>query len=125
MTPSTNNKQQQFQEQFILAAGYPIDRFVGVEFVWWKNPTNHDSLRLTASGYNWTRKYSKMVYIEVQLSHTVLPKHLLQLERLFNHPYYVRGGKSICVNGETDAIMLQLNAGNLAKYLDNLQSNIL
>jgi len=48
---------------------------------------------------------------------------LLQLERLLQEPYYIRNLTHLIVASETDAVMLQLHAGDLAQYLDNLQSN--
>lgn len=103
-------------------AGYPVERFTGVEHVWWFNPINHNSLRLTSTSYKWVQKHSQLKFIEVPLSHQLHLKHLLQLERLLNEPYYIKS-KSICLLGESDAIMIQLHAGNLAQYLDNLQDN--
>lgn len=124
MTQSTDhNRQWEFQQRFIVAAGYPDPkRFVGVEYTWWQNPTNKNSLRLTKTGYTWTQKYCGIKYTEIKISHDVRPKHLLQLERLLAEPYYIRG-KTIVLSGERDIIMLQLHAGNLAQYLDNLESN--
>ena len=124
MTQSTNhNRQWEFQQRFIVASGYlDPERFVGVEYTWWQNPTNKNSLRLTKTGYTWTQKYCGIKYTEIKISHDVRPKHLLQLERLLAEPYYIRG-KTILLSGETDAIMLQLHAGDLARYLDNLESN--
>ena len=122
MNESTH-KQRQFQERFIIAAGYPVERFTGVEFTWWFNPTNHNSMRLTKTGYVWTTKHSQWPYHEVKLSHKIGTKHLLQLERLLREPYYIRDLTHLVVSSETDAVMLQLHAGDLAQYLDNLQSN--
>ena len=115
------HKQLEYQERFIVAAGYPVERFVGVEFQWWFNPTNHNSMRLTKTGYNWTVKHSLWRYHEIKLSHKIGTKHLLQLERLLQEPYYIRDLTHLIVASDTDAVMLQLHAGNLAQYLDNLQ----
>ena len=117
------HKQLEYQERFIVAAGYPVERFVGVEFQWWFNPTNHNSMRLTKTGYNWTVKHSLWRYHEIKLSHKIGTKHLLQLERLLQEPYYIQDLTHLIVSSDTDAVMLQLHAGNLAQYLDNLQSN--
>jgi hypothetical protein len=117
------HKQHEWQERFIIAAGYPAEQFVGVEYQWWFNPTNHRSMRLTRTGYEWTRRHSQWSYHEVKLSHKIGTKHLLQLERLLQEPYYIRNLTHLIVASETDAVMLQLHAGDLAQYLDNLQSN--
>ena len=121
MNESTH-KQRQFQERFIIAAGYPVERFTGVEFTWWFNPTNHNGLRLTRTGYQWTTKHSRWRYHEVTLSHKISSKHLLQLERLLQEPYYIKDLSHLIVSSETDAVMLQLHAGNLSQFLDNLQN---
>lgn len=122
MNESTH-KQREFQERFVIAAGYPAERFTGVEFTWWFNPTNHLSLRLTKTGYEWTKKHSNWPYHEIKLSHQISSKNLLQLERLLHEPYYIKNLTQLIVSSETDAVMLQLHAGNLDQYLDNLKTN--
>lgn len=57
---------------------------------------------------------------EVGLSCEVFSKQLIQLERVFRSPYYLTPTK-IKVFSEEDAVMLQLHAGDLATYLNNLQ----
>jgi len=47
----------------------------------------------------------------------------LQLERLLDKPYYLPNWKRLLVLDEATAIMLQLHAGDLGTYLDNLQAN--
>ena len=53
----------------------------------------------------------------------IKPRQLLQLERLLTEPYYIKDLLKLWVHSEQDAIMLQLHAGNLAQFLDNLQEN--
>ena len=123
---ASTHKQQEFQERFIIAAGHTAEHFVtfhGVEYQWWFNPINHNSMRLTSTGYLWTTRHSQWPYHEVKLSHKIGTKHLLQLERLLQEPYYIRNLTHLIVASETDAVMLQLHAGDLAQYLDNLQNN--
>ena len=90
--------------------------------LWWRNPTNHNSLRLTVQGFRYFVKKLSIKSYSVELSTILTFKHLLQLERLFQAPYYIQN-KTLVVFSEQDAVMLQLHAGNLAQYLDNLQSN--
>jgi hypothetical protein len=124
VTKSTPKPQSAWQQEFIIAAGHTdTDRFTGVEFQWWFNPTNHYSLRLTKLGYDWTRKYSHVQYYEIKLSHGISSKNLLQLERLLHSPYYIKTLKQLMVYSDTDAIMLQLHGGNLDQYLGNLAAN--
>ncbi len=90
-------------------------------------------MRLTKLGYGFVTKFTNLKFAEVNLSHDINSKHLLQLERLIEEPYHLkyynknnfavpqkRG--TIYLLGEQDALMLLLHAGNLAQYLDNLQS---
>lgn len=122
MKSSSNSSQQKYQEYFITASGYPNpENFAGVEYTWWQNPSNSNSLRLTKIGYKWTEKYCKIKYITVKISHDIKSKHLLQLERLFKEPYCIIG-KTIHLMSESDAIMLQLHGGNLDQYLENLNN---
>lgn len=124
MKPYTH-KQQEKQVEIIILAGYDPARFVGVEHQWWQNPTNPQSLRLTAVGYKWFTTVAKLKAHEIKLPEHqyILPKHYLQLEKCFEEPYYIKGRSVISVFGERDAIMLQLHAGNLTAYLNSLESN--
>jgi hypothetical protein len=91
-----------------------------VSKIWWRNPLNRESLRLTWPGFKWFSGRSKFPSHNIVLDKGITGRQLLQLERLFHEPYYLRDD-SILVFGEQDAIMLQLHAGNLSQYLDNLQ----
>lgn len=123
MTKSTLNKQRDYQHHVLRVAGVEDPTlFDPMLPVWWRNPTNHNSLRLTIYGYKQFTKKLGLTAHEIELAETLTSKHLLQLERLFQEPYYIHN-KKLFVFGEQDAVMLQLHAGNLAQYLDNLQSN--
>ena len=93
----------------------------------WTNPINENSVRLTRSGFEWTKRYCGIKYTEVSLSHDIMSKHLLQLERLLKHPYYVRTstvrGQGLWLYDEADAVMITLHGGNLGQYLDSLEIN--
>lgn len=92
--------------------------------VWFRNPLNPSSLRLTLPGYNWFTKQSKFRSYKIELASAVGSKQMLQLEDLFTAPYYIQHtGTVIHVFSDTDAVMLQLHAGDLKQYLDNLESN--
>jgi len=58
---------------------------------------------------------------EIVLEGTITGRQMLLLEKFFKEPYYIKGNFNIFVSGEQDAVMLQLHAGNLGQYLDNLQ----
>lgn len=120
MTKSSPNPQQEWTNKAIAAAGLTPEVMGDVVKYWWRNPLNKNSLRLTWPGYSYFTKISKFTSHKVELDSDITGKQMLQLERLFHEPYYLRDGW-ILVFGEQDAVMLQLHAGNLKQYLDNLQ----
>jgi CRISPR/Cas system-associated endonuclease/helicase Cas3 len=95
----------------------------GVEHQWWYNSINEDSHRLTSLGFKWIKKNTKLKLHEIDLQEKILPKQMLQLERLLHEPYYIHTLKKIYVFSEQDAVMLQLHGGDLVTYLNNLQQN--
>lgn len=121
MTASTPS-QRDWQFNAIVEAGYDPEQFVGVEHQWWKNPINQSSLRLTSVGYKWFTNAAKYKSYPIELKERILPRQMLQLERLLTSPYYIKQLKVLYVFGETDAVMLQLHGGNLVAYLDNLEN---
>lgn len=126
MTLSTNpNPQAEWRNKILVAAEYdPRRDFTNDHLnVWWYNPTNRSSLRLTKSGYLWCIKQAKWTFHGIDLAKSVTGRHLLQLERLLGQPYFIMTYKRILVLDEATAIMLQLHAGDLGTYLNNLQEN--
>ena len=122
MTQSIRD-QAGWQHDVIATAGFDPAGFVGVEFTWWKNPLNTHSLRLTAVGHKWFATTARQRFYQIDLIEKILPRHLLQLERLVHSPYYIKSSQTLYVLSEQDAIMLQLHGGDLATYLDNLAAN--
>lgn len=121
MKPSTH-KQREFQHRILAEAGLVPQIFDDFLRSWWQNPINHDSLRLTRAGYKFFTNNLKLPCYEIELSDPIRSLHLIQLERQFQEPYFVDTARRIYVFGQQDAIMLQLHAGNLAQYLDNLSN---
>lgn len=123
MTKSTRS-QQKYAAAILTAVGVPNDTPLGhMSRQWWQNPLNPTSFRLTKTGYYWFVSIGKMAGHKIELAEKIMPKHLLQLEKLFVEPYYIENLKTIIVYGDQDAVMLQLHSGDLATYLDNLESN--
>lgn len=123
MNESIHNKQREYQRRVITEAGQDPNIFEEMIKIWWRNPTNHNSLRLTNFGLKFFKDSLKQKTYNIKLEeNSIKSKHLLQLERLFTAPYFVKNTELI-VFGEQDAIMLQLHAGDLNAYLDNLQIN--
>jgi hypothetical protein len=119
---STHNRRREYQHRVLNTAGLNPYQYDEMIKIWWRNPTNHNSFRLTQFGLKFFESTLKLTCYKVSLSEPFKSKHLLQLERLFTTPYFVRNGALILFS-EQDTIMLQLHAGNLSQYLDNLQSN--
>ncbi len=123
MNESTHNRQREYQRRVLKEAELDPNVFEEMTKIWWRNPTNHNSLRLTNFGLKFFKDNLKQKTYSIKLDeNSIRSKHLLQLERLFTAPYFVKNTELI-VFGEQDAIMLQLHAGDLNAYLDNLQIN--
>lgn len=86
----------------------------------WRNPTKpHHSLRLTQEGRVWIKKYCHLPEYQFKIE-SVSNHQLLQLDHLITAPYFLQNRTVLFLFGETDAIMLELHASNLAAYLDSL-----
>lgn len=115
----------QLEYQQCILASLELDPTTlnGVQYQWWYNPTNPHSLRLTKTGHKWFSSVAKITSYEVKLDgQMILPKQLLQLERLFTAPYYIQTLKKLWVYSESDYIMLQLHGSDLHQYLNNLEN---
>lgn len=90
----------------------------------WHNFTDPTSLRLSMTGYIFVVKELKLTLHQFSLSVPLTNKNILQLERHFPGPYYYlsRTNKFIVLDDQ-DAVWLQLQGGDLAAYLQNLESN--
>ena len=123
MNASIPNRQREFQRQAISAIGLDPNHYEGMSKIWWRNPTNKNSLRLTNFGLKFFVDQCKHTAHTIKLdADSIKSKHLIQLERLFTAPYFIKN-TAIIVFSEQDAVMLQLHGGNLNQYLDNLQTN--
>lgn len=118
------HRQLEVQNRVIANAGYDPDQLINASNTWWKNPLNTSSLRLTPEGFRWFTEVAKLTshQIDVPKDQPIVGRHMLQLENLFEDPYFIRGLHTIFIFGERDAIMLKLHSGNLTQYLDNLQN---
>jgi hypothetical protein len=123
VTPSTNHKSQITWTRLLIDQVAPGSEWPGVENQWWYNPINQNSLRLTRVGFNWINKHTKFKLHSIKLQEKILPKQLLQLERLLHGPYFIQSLINLHVYDEQDTIMLQLHGGDLGSYLNNLQKN--
>lgn len=90
----------------------------------WQNFTNDASLRLSISGFEFLVNELKLKAYYFNLDKPLTNKNLIQLERFFPGPYYYwsRTNKFI-VFDEQDAMWLELQANDLAGYLNKLEIN--
>jgi len=126
VTQSINpNRRGEWRGKAISAAGYdPRRDFTSESFArWWFNSINPTSLRLSRAGAKWFIDNAKFHFYSVKLNTPITGKQFLQLEKLFDAPYFISSAKQVYLIDEANYIMLQLNAGNLAQYLDNLEDN--
>lgn len=88
---------------------------------WWFNPLNPNSMRLSKEGVNYATGQAKIHYYTHDLEQIILPKTLLQLEKIVQYPYYITNLKKIIVFDEVTSLTLTLYNNNLQTYLDNVQ----
>ena len=120
MTKSTHN-QQSYTEGILAAAGYSSSEYPQYIRVWWWNPTDPKSLRLSKSGWQFIKKFTKIPMYECVLVEPLRNRTLIQLSRLFTCPYYLQGKDKIILLGEQETVILKLHADNLQQYLDTLE----
>jgi hypothetical protein len=114
--------QRQLTKIFVQQADIPTAITSEMQMRWWKNPTDPNSLRLSLQGLQLVKAVLKMESYEFNLSEELSNHNLLQLERLFQGPYYLLKRQKIIVFEEAEAMMLTLHGNNLKGYLDSLES---
>jgi hypothetical protein len=120
VTKSTRN-QQSYTEGILAAAGYSSSECSQYIRVWWWNHTDPTNLRLSKSGLQFIKKFTKISIYECTLSEPLRNRTLIQLSRFFTCPYYLQGKDKIILLGEQETVMLKLHADNLQQYLDTLE----
>jgi hypothetical protein len=120
VTKSTHN-QQSYTEGILQAGGRSAAEYPQYIRVWWWNPTDTNSLRLSKSGWQFIKKSTKIPLYECSLSEPLRNRTLIQLSRLFTCPYYIEKPDKLILLGEQETVLLKLHADNLQQYLDNLQ----
>lgn len=123
----SHSRQVEWQQQFLSIAPRPAT-FKGTEHTeesfrhsLWHNVLNPDSLRLTNGGYAWVTKQCKFAAYNIKVARSMTNHVLLQLDHMMTAPYCLVSRNAIKLIGEQDAIMLQLHAGNLEQFLNNLE----
>jgi hypothetical protein len=119
VTKSTRN-QRSYTEGILQASGRDAVEYPQYIRVWWWNHTDPTSLRLTKSGIQYIKKFTKIPVYECHLPEPLKNRTLIQLSRLMSCPYYIQKLDQIVLLGEEQTVMLKLHADNLQQYLDNL-----
>lgn len=88
---------------------------------WWFNPLNPTSMRLSKEGVHYATTHAKIHYYSHDLGRIILPKTLIQLEKILEYPYYIPQIKKIIVFDEATSLTLTLYGNDLQTYLDNVQ----
>jgi hypothetical protein len=120
VTKSTRN-QQSYTEDILRAAGQNAAEYPRYVRVWWWNHTDPANLRLSKSGIQFIKKFTKIPVYECSLSEPLRNRTLIQLSRLFTCPYYIEKPDKLILLGEQETVLLKLHADNLQQYLDTLE----
>lgn len=115
--------QTAWTQKFLEAAGREFDDQIvdKLRGAWWFNPLNASSMRLSKEGVNYVTGHAKIHYYSHDLISIILPKTLLQLEKILDCPYYIARLQKIIVFDERTSITLTLYGNDLQTYLDNVQ----
>jgi hypothetical protein len=113
--------QLQLTRIFVQQSDIPIGETSDYQRLWWVNPTDPQSLRLSLAGLQFVKANLKLQSYEFVLPEELNNHHLLQLERLFPDMYYLLKRQKIILFTESEASMLTLYGNNLAQYLAALE----
>jgi hypothetical protein len=120
-TPKKYSQQQLTKILFSVTTNPSKQSLVELHSIVWKNPNNPDSLHLSTAGWAIVVKLQMTVY-KYKYQETLTGKLLLQLDRYLQGPFHIYGhGRHLAILDEQDHIMLELHAGDLATFLDNLE----
>jgi len=110
-------------QKFIESSGRTADGLFAERLrkSWWHNPLNTSSMRLSNQGANYATIHAKIHYYSHDLSSVIMPKTLLQLEKILEYPYYISQIKKIIVFDERTSLTLTLYDNDLQSFLDNVQ----
>ena len=87
--------------------------------VWFFNPLNAASMRLTKTGFQFCTKNAEIQHYRHAIDMVLLPKTLLQMEKYFPAPYYISYHNELRIFDQATSVTLSLYGNDLQKYLDN------
>lgn len=110
----------EYTSKFIEEASLDPRTHKQLLWLWFFNPANKTSVRLTKDGYNFMTNTLKLMSTQVKIDKPILSKVMLKLDRHIHSPYFVQNSKTIHFFGSEDALMLTLNGNNLEHYLSSI-----
>ena len=120
VTKSTRN-QRWYTESILQAAGADTTTYPQFIKSWWWIHTKPNNLRLTKSGIEFIKKFTKIPVYDCVLPEPMRNRTMIQMSRLLACPYYIAKIDQLLLLGEQETVLLKLHADNLQQYLDNLQ----
>lgn len=114
--------QSQLSKIFFELADIPLGHHHQYRMNIWTNPTDDNSLRLTLTGLQFVKSNLDLKSYAFNLEDELSNQNILQLERLFQGPYYLLKRQKIIVFEESEAVMLTLHGNDLVSYLNNIGS---
>ena len=114
--------QRQLTEIFCQQINIPSAEISYHRNLWWTNPTDSDSLRLTLDGLRMVIKDLQIKPYEFRIETEISNAYLLKLERVFPSMYYLLKREKLIIFEESEAVMITLY-GDLQKYLDALEES--
>jgi len=123
MSKTSSIDQLGWTQRFVESSGRPCagHSFDHLRKSWWFNPLNNSSMRLSKEGASYATTHAKIHYYKHDLERIILPKTLLQLEKILDYPYYIPKIKTIVLFDEMTSMTLTLYNNDLQTYLDNVQ----
>ena len=114
--------QRQLTEIFCQQIGIPSAETSYHRNLWWINPTDANSLRLSLDGLRMAIKELELKPYEFRLETEISNAYILKLERVFPSMYYLLKREKFIIFEESEAVTLTLY-GDLQKYLDTLEES--
>jgi len=86
--------------------------------VWFFNPLNAGSMRLTKTGFQFCTINADIEQYRHEITEKIMPKTLLQMEKYLPCPYFVFNLTEVRIFDQETSVMLTLYNNDLQKYLD-------
>ena len=89
---------------------------------WWMDSRDGGGMRLTTAGYQAIASFDIEMYVFDIPAHTLLPRHLLLMDRKLDCPYYLKLARKsqITLFGSEQALMMTMY-GDLDRFMRYLE----